>query len=247
MLISTTSNQRLAYTRGGNRLWQFEAHDRVVAFCAKDLDGDGRLEVLVGSEDCNISVLDRQGNRRWRYVLPDRVQAIEAADLNGDGNLEILAGCADGLLYIFTSTGDLIGRYQARDRIQALRVNDIDQDGNQDVAIIAEGSLEVLQVVDQEKLALLISACWSSLLNDRPPLTALLSFIKGLDPYLRVAALHKLVALPALSSDTFDLLETAPHITFLAVRKVLPEAVVLSSPSCPPRPRPFPHILVPVP
>src|SRR5258708_19208851 len=113
MLISTTSNQRLAYTRGGNRLWQFEAHDRVVAFCAKDLDGDGRLEVLVGSEDCNISVLDHQGNRRWRYVLPDSVRAIEAADLNGVVTLEFLAGCSDGLLYIFTSTGGLTSPYHS--------------------------------------------------------------------------------------------------------------------------------------
>lgn len=243
ILISTASNQLLAYTRGGNCLWRFEAHDRVLAFCAKDLDGDGRLEVLVGSEDCNVSVLDHQGNRRWRYVLPDSVQAIEAVDLDGDGNLELLAGCADGILYVFTSTGDLIWRYQARDRIQALRVDDIDQDGNQEVAIVAEGSLEVLQVVNQAKLALLISACWSSLLNDRTPLTALLAFIKGLDPYLRGAALHKLVALHALSSDIFDLLEEATRDTFIAVRKVLPEAVMLAYPADPARARSLLNVL----
>jgi len=243
ILISTSANQLLAYTRGGNCLWQFETRERVKAFCTYDLDGDGRLEVLVGDEDCNFHVLDYQGNRRWRYVLAHSVQAIEVADIDEDGNLEILVGCGDGVLAVFTASGDLIWRYQAKDRIQAVRVCDIDQDGNQEIALLSENCLEVLRAVNQAGLSQLTSDCWAALLQDRDPLTTLLPLCRHLDPFVRGTALCKLATLCPQDSMTLDLLEEATYDKFTTVRRMLPEAVMLAYTADPARARRLLNIL----
>jgi outer membrane protein assembly factor BamB len=226
ILIATAPNQLLAYTRGGKKLWEFETHDRILALCAKDLEGDGHLDVLIGAEDCNIYMLDYQGNLRWRYFLYHSVLTLETADLDGDGNLEILVGCADSIFYVFKSTGDLIWRYQAKDRIQALRVIDVDQDGNRAIAVVSEGHLEILQMINQRKLADLIEDCWSLWLENSKPLEALLPLIQHANPVLRAAALNKLSKITPLPSDIFHLLETAIHDTVVNVRKALTEAVM---------------------
>ncbi len=237
LLISTAENVLFAYTRGGNCLWTYATRSRILALCVKDLDGDGRLEVLIGSEDRNIYVLDDNGNLRWRYVLYNTVLALETADIDGDGQQEILAGCGDGILYIFTSIGDLIWRYPSRDPIQALRAADIDLDSNFEIVMVEESHLEVLQVIKQQKLDELMNECWAHLLADRDPLDALLPLIKGNDPDLRAAALVKLASLNPLPPKAFDLFNDAVNDAFAEVRKVLPEALMHVYQVNPPRAR----------
>lgn len=237
LLISTEENTLFAYTRGGNCLWTYPTRSRIMALCAKDLDGDGRLEVLIGSEDRNIYVLDDNGNLRWRYVLYHMVLALETADLDGDGKQEILAGCGDGILYVFTSIGDLIWSYASRDPIQALRAADIDQDGNFEIVMVEESHLEVLQVVQQTEIERLKAICWKELLSVGEPLEVLVALIKGNDPYLRAAALVRLATLDPLPGEAFDLLDDALNDAFVEVRRTLPEAVIHMYPANPARAR----------
>jgi outer membrane protein assembly factor BamB len=62
-----------------------------------DLNGDGRDEVVAGSEDTGITVLDSAGKRLWNYNGHPQGLALglrgplAAADLDGNGKQEILA------------------------------------------------------------------------------------------------------------------------------------------------------------
>jgi hypothetical protein len=208
-----------------------------MALCAKDLDDDGRLEVLLGTEDRNIYVLDDDGKLRWRYVLYHSVLALETADIDNDGRQEILAGCANGVLYVFTSAGDLTWKYETKDRIQTLRVDDIDQDGNVEIVMVEENHLEVLRVVNQQELTHLIALCWELLLAERNPLMALQPLITHSEPMLRAAALIKLAELEPVSPQTLDILSDAMKDSFTYVRKNLPEALMYTFPADPVRTR----------
>jgi len=96
-----------------------------------DLTGDGRLELLVGSEDGHLARFDNAGTGEapvWRLVeddltasYPEQVgQATRMAvrpirvgghsapalvDLDGDGNLDLIVGSADGHLFYFRNVG----------------------------------------------------------------------------------------------------------------------------------------------
>ncbi len=232
LLINTAENRLLAYTRTGNYLWDYQqARGRILALCAKDLDGDGHLEVLIGTEDRNLCVLDEFGKLRWRYVLRHSVLALETADIDNDDQQEILVGCADGVLYVFTSVGDLIWRYTAKDPIQALRIADIDLDGNPEIVMLEENHLEVLQVVDQQEVSKLLALCWAQLFAQRDPLTVLRPLITGNEPKLRAAGLAKLATLIPLPPETLDLLSDAVGDAFTDVRKILPESLMHAYPA----------------
>jgi len=50
-----------------------------------DLDGDGREEIAVATEACELVVLNDDGSLRWTRRLANTVTALHAADLDGDG------------------------------------------------------------------------------------------------------------------------------------------------------------------
>ena len=50
-IIAGSINHYLyAHRRGGTLLWEYETHDHIRAVSIKDIDGDGKVEVVVGSE-----------------------------------------------------------------------------------------------------------------------------------------------------------------------------------------------------
>ena len=225
-ILLVAPNQILAYTRGGKLSWDFNIHALVLSVFAADLEHDGRLETLVGSENRNLYLLDDQGQVRWRYYLPHSVLALEAADLDGDGLMEVLACCANGWLYVFTAAGDLIWHYSGRDPIWDLCVGDFDHDGKIEIAVASEERLEFLQVNNQKELSRLIADCWSHLLADHAPFEILSSLVTNGDPAMRAAALSKLADLQPFPPEALTLFENAVHDTFATVREVLPRAVM---------------------
>jgi outer membrane protein assembly factor BamB len=191
VIAGSLENTVTAYSRHGRLLWNYHTYDRVLAIAIKDLDGDGRVEIIIGSEDRNVHVLSNDGKLKWRYFTEHRVIAIDACDLDHDGSLEVLAGCGDGKLYVLSAQGDLLWSYQTNDRIRVVRAEDIDDDGHVEIALGSEDRLELLSVIDQEKVSEQIAACWQTLLQDRNTDEVITTLLTQQNPLLRAFALRK--------------------------------------------------------
>jgi|GEM_PF-1751493 len=74
-----------------------------------DFDGDGRLNVVFGSDDGNLYCLDYQGKEIWNYSVGARIRSTPTlADLNLDDKIEVLFGADDGVLYVLDGNGKLL-------------------------------------------------------------------------------------------------------------------------------------------
>ncbi len=75
--------------------WCYRLDNRPLALIVADIDGDGKSEILVGSEDQHIYVLDEHGKLIWRHNLASRVFSLYAQDIDNDGIMEVFAGAED--------------------------------------------------------------------------------------------------------------------------------------------------------
>jgi len=74
-----------------------------------DIDGDGKLEIVVGSNDDKLYALNGEdGSVLWSYTTGgDIVSSPALGDIDGDGKLEIVVGSNDDKLYALN--GELTG------------------------------------------------------------------------------------------------------------------------------------------
>lgn len=106
---------------------EFATDGPVHALAAADLDGDGREEWLVGSDDENLYALDGQMREIWRHQVDflrdeqpwgwwtlgsSKVRAIHAADITGDGRPELLVGAGNMRLQCYDTRGELLWRFR---------------------------------------------------------------------------------------------------------------------------------------
>jgi outer membrane protein assembly factor BamB len=66
-----------------------------------DIDGDGRLEIVIGGNDNMLHALNAEdGSPRWAYPVPKPVVSSPAvADIDGDGKAEMVFGCKDSRVF----------------------------------------------------------------------------------------------------------------------------------------------------
>ncbi len=138
--------------------------DRVKAITVYDINNDGEVEVMVGSEDRNVHVLDERGNLLWRYDTQHRVLALGVLDANQDGEVEIFVGSGNGRLFVLNHLGDLLWSFQANDRIRSVVVDDINGDGLAEILVGTEDRVYALQHLDQAQLDGWIEERWQALL-----------------------------------------------------------------------------------
>ena len=93
----------------GSLAWTFTAGDVFYTDPALgDVDGDGDMEILIGSEDNKVYCLDgTKGAEEWAFTTGDTVfSSPTLGDIDGDGNMEILVSSYDHKVYCLVGNGD---------------------------------------------------------------------------------------------------------------------------------------------
>lgn len=81
---------------------------RVLKIKSADLDGDDSDEVLVETNDRQISAFDANGKRQFSIQLPFEIIDFAAAPLDGARKMQILVICEDQKLYKYNYDGKLL-------------------------------------------------------------------------------------------------------------------------------------------
>ncbi|GFY82313.1 defective in exine formation protein [Actinidia rufa] len=117
-----------------------------------DLDGDGNLDILVGTSFGLFYVLDHKGNVREKFPLEmAEIQgAVVAADINDDGKIELVTTDTHGNVAAWTAQGKEIWVAHVKSLVpQGPTIGDVDGDGQTDVVVpTLSGNIYVLSGKD---------------------------------------------------------------------------------------------------
>lgn len=117
-----------------------------------DLDGDGNLDILVGTSFGLFYVMDHQGKIREKFPLEmAEIQgAVVAADINDDGKIELVTTDTHGNVAAWTAKGDEIWEAHVKSLVpQGPAIGDVDGDGHTDVVVpTVSGNIYVLSGKD---------------------------------------------------------------------------------------------------
>ncbi len=128
----------------GHRLWQYNLNNWNV-MAAGDLDGDGRLEFVVGNNG-GLHLLDEQGNLKRQHKSSD-VFHVEVLDTDGDGRLEIVYTIL-GSIVIRDMAGKIL-RHLKGDFAQFSLTRWPDAKGNCYIILVRPGRIQLLNFVGE--------------------------------------------------------------------------------------------------
>jgi outer membrane protein assembly factor BamB len=85
-----------------------------------DLDGDGKHELVFGTERGVVHALDSNGKERWRFKVDGAIRGqVLVFDLFEDNDLKVIFGSEDGKLYALNSKGKKVWSFDAGSPIQS--------------------------------------------------------------------------------------------------------------------------------
>jgi outer membrane protein assembly factor BamB len=104
-----------------------------------DIDNDGDIEVVIGSYDDKVYVIDHK-NRivEWTFSTDANIHSSPAlGNIDYDDNLEIVIGSQDGNVYALDGEGGLEWEYPTGDKgvISSPALGDSDKDGSLDIIV----------------------------------------------------------------------------------------------------------------
>nr|AAG31445.1 defective in exine formation [Arabidopsis thaliana] len=117
-----------------------------------DLDGDGYLDILVGTSFGLFYAMDHRGNIREKFPLEmAEIQgAVVAADINDDGKIELVTTDSHGNIAAWTTQGVEIWEAHLKSLVpQGPSIGDVDGDGHTEVVVpTSSGNIYVLSGKD---------------------------------------------------------------------------------------------------
>ncbi|MFH0863334.1 MAG: FG-GAP-like repeat-containing protein [Candidatus Altiarchaeota archaeon] len=133
------------FTSTGALLWSDNFPASVTAVKACDLDADGNLEVLAGSQG-KLSAYSVQGKRMWDAKIDGQAYSIDCGSLEGNKTMDVVVGA--GNVYAFNgATGKQLWMYGSGTAL-AVKVYDFGQTGTADV-VIGTSSVRVVDSAGQ--------------------------------------------------------------------------------------------------
>jgi outer membrane protein assembly factor BamB len=134
----------------GKVLWNFRTEKGVVNSALGDLDGDGKIEVVVGDSAGYIYCLNDSGTQKWKFkteIKKDSLVGIFSTaikDMDDDGKLEAIAIAVEavlgsekayGYIYCLSDLGILKWKFKTEAFLSSLAIGDIDSDGESEVVV----------------------------------------------------------------------------------------------------------------
>ena len=80
-------------------MWSRNVGDSVRDVAVADLDGDGKPEIVVGTDGGMVRVLSAGGETISTLHTEGNVTRVAAADINGDGSMQVVAATDSGFVY----------------------------------------------------------------------------------------------------------------------------------------------------
>jgi hypothetical protein len=120
---------------------------------AADLDGDGTIDLAIGSAINEVSVLKNHGDGTFaaavHYPVSGGASSLAAVDMDGDGALDLVTAGATVLANLGDGTFAPAVGYDAGQSAGAGAIADLDGDGRPDVIVTspASGTVSVLRNV----------------------------------------------------------------------------------------------------
>ena len=106
-----------------------------------DLDGDGHLEIVIGSSDGQMYVFNGDGTQRWAYQTGDMILGapVVADFISARAGLEVAVGSGDGYIYLLGADGSLLWRRVTRWTIRSTpTAADLNADGQPELVVGAD-------------------------------------------------------------------------------------------------------------
>ena len=151
VVMGNMRGELVVYSATREPLWQQQVEGSIVDLASVDLDGDGRLEVSVGSNQGTglLTTFTAEGHLLWQVSLTDSVHLVVAGQVDGDGVADLIVGSQTGLLTMLDGNGRFRGSYSLGQPLFGLRLADMDQGVNSpfpEFVIWSEQAIHLLDV-----------------------------------------------------------------------------------------------------
>ncbi|RJS85375.1 hypothetical protein CW702_01225 [Candidatus Bathyarchaeota archaeon] len=113
----------------------------------KDLDGDGKDEIVIATGAWKVHVLNYKGKEIWEYeAYAWNPTFLHVCDVDSDGKSEIIVGNDYFFVHAIDSDGKLKWKYRTwRPVIYASEIDDLDGDGRKEIVLaVSDNCLHVL-------------------------------------------------------------------------------------------------------
>jgi len=131
-------------------VWNDGWGSALTAICAADLDGNGRPEVICGTNQNSVyalSTTDLKLATRWKYTAGDVIHSLCAAKLGGSQAQHVIAGSGSEYAYALDGNGKVTWRVNLYEPVRHVAAGDLNSDGRDE--IVASTS-EVMYLLDSK-------------------------------------------------------------------------------------------------